>query len=73
MAAPQQIKKGNFLDHLIKGLEDLKVEYDMTVRNNKSKIIQFHYGGDNMEPIAVENQQLPLAKMTLGLGKHCND
>ena len=30
----------------------------MTVRNNKSKIIQFHYGGDNMEPIAVENQQL---------------
>ena len=26
---------------LIKGLEDLKVEYDMTVRNNKGKIIQF--------------------------------
>jgi DNA-directed RNA polymerase II subunit RPB1 len=25
---------------LIKGLEDLKVEYDMTVRNNKGKIVQ---------------------------------
>ena len=50
---------------LVKGTEDLKVEYDMTVRNNKSKIIQFHYGGDNMDPIAVENQQLPLSKMTL--------
>ena len=27
---------------LIKGLEDLKIEYDMTVRNNKRKIIQFY-------------------------------
>ena len=50
---------------LVKGTEDLKVEYDMTVRNNKSKIIQFNYGGDNIETTAVENQQLPLSKMTL--------
>ena len=50
---------------LVKGTEDLKVEYDMTVRNNKSKIIQFHYGGDSIETTAVENQQLPLTKMTL--------
>ena len=50
---------------LVKGTEDLKVEYDMTVRNNKSKIIQFHYGYDNIEPTAVENQQLPLSKMTI--------
>ena len=49
---------------LVKGTEDLKVEYDMTVRNNKSKIIQFNYGTDNMETTAVENQQLPLPKMT---------
>ena len=31
---------------LIKGLEDLKVEYDTTVRNNMGKIIQFEYGED---------------------------
>ena len=31
---------------LIKGMEDIKVEYDMTVRNNKKKIIQFVYGED---------------------------
>ena len=35
---------------LIKGMEDLKVCYDMTVRNNKGKIIQFTYGEDNINP-----------------------
>lgn len=49
---------------LIKGLEDLKVSYDMTVRNNKNKIIQFHYGDDNFDPIKVEFQMLPIVKMT---------
>ena len=33
---------------LIKALEDLKLDYDMTVRNNKNKIIQFCYGDDNI-------------------------
>ena len=32
---------------LIKGMEDLLVEYDMTVRNNKGKIVQYSYGDDN--------------------------
>ena len=31
---------------LIKGLEDLMVSYDMTVRTNKNKIVQFNYGDD---------------------------
>ena len=50
---------------LIKGLEDLKVEYDMTVRNNKNKIIQFSYGDDGFDPVKVESQPLPLVQMTL--------
>lgn len=50
---------------LIKGLEDLKVEYDMTVRNNKQKIIQYSYGEDGFDPTKVENQVLPLASMTI--------
>ena len=41
---------------LIKSLEDLMIRYDMTVRNNKNKIIQFKYGDDGMDPIKVENQ-----------------
>ena len=50
---------------LVKSLEDLKVEYDMTVRNNKQKIIQFAYGDDGFDTVKVESQSLPLAKMTL--------
>lgn len=49
---------------LIKGLEDLKVEYDMTVRNNKGKIIQFSYGDDGFDSTRVENQAIPLVGMT---------
>jgi len=49
---------------LIKGLEDLKVEYDMTVRNNKGKIIQFAYGDDGFDSTRAENQIIPLVSMT---------
>ncbi len=45
---------------LIKGLEDIKVEYDMTVRNSKNKIVQFKYGDDNMETTKIENSKLHL-------------
>lgn len=50
---------------LIKGLEDLKVEYDMTVRNNKGKIIQFAYGDDGFESTKTENQTIPLVGMSI--------
>ena len=50
---------------LIKGLEDLKVEYDMTVRNNKGKIIQFAYGDDGFDSTRAENQTIPLVGMSV--------
>jgi len=50
---------------LIKGLEDLKVEYDGTVRNNKAKIIQFVYGDDGFDSTRVENQSVPLVGMSV--------
>lgn len=50
---------------LIKAMEDLKIEYDMTVRNSKGKIIQFSYGGDGADTIKVENQHIPLTGMSL--------
>ena len=50
---------------LIKSTEDLKLAYDMTVRNNKNKIIQFKYGDDNIDPTKVEKQKLPIATITL--------
>lgn len=50
---------------LIKGLEDLMVSYDMTIRTNKSKIVQFSYGDDSIDTVKVENQPLPLVTMSV--------
>tara|TARA_Y100000389_G_scaffold204092_1_gene254968 strand:+ start:678 stop:6725 length:6048 start_codon:yes stop_codon:yes gene_type:complete len=50
---------------LIKGLEDLVAAYDMTIRNNKNKIIQFKYGDDGFDPVKVESQLIPLANMSI--------
>lgn len=50
---------------LIKGLEDLKVEYDMTVRTNKNKIVQFQYGDDGIDTTKVEDQEIPIVEMSI--------
>ena len=50
---------------LIKGMEDIKVCYDMTVRNNKDKIIQYTYGDDGFDPVFVEFQTLPFIDMSV--------
>lgn len=50
---------------LIKGLEDLKVEYDMTVRNNRGKVIQFSYGDDGIDSTRVEWQPVPIVNMSI--------
>jgi DNA-directed RNA polymerase II subunit RPB1 len=50
---------------LVKALEDVKAEYDGTVRNAKGKILQFRYGGDNIDPCKVEEQHFPLCAMSV--------
>jgi DNA-directed RNA polymerase II subunit RPB1 len=50
---------------IIKGLEDLMVNYDMTIRTNKSKIVQFAYGEDGIDTVRVENQQIPIVSMSI--------
>ena len=50
---------------LIKGLEDLMVSYDMTIRTNKNKIVQFAYGDDNIDTTKVEDQQIPIVSMNI--------
>lgn len=50
---------------LIKGLEDLIVKYDMTVRSNKNHIIQFIYGNDSIDSTKTETQHVSLASMTI--------
>jgi DNA-directed RNA polymerase II subunit RPB1 len=40
---------------LIKAMEDLKVSYDITVRNANDGIVQFQYGDDGVDAIHVES------------------
>ena len=63
--AVKTAQTGYIQRRLIKGLEDLVVMYDMTVRNNMGKIVQFAYGDDGFDSTKVENQFLPLVNMTL--------
>ena len=49
---------------LIKGLEDLMVNYDGTIRTNKNKIVQFSYGDDGIDTTKVENQFIPIVTMS---------
>lgn len=37
-------------------LEDLYVHYDTTVRNSSGGIVQFSYGDDGMDPVAMEGK-----------------
>lgn len=41
---------------LMKGLEDLAVYYDQTVRNASGGIVQFIYGDDGMDPAKMEGK-----------------
>ena len=50
---------------LIKGMEDLQSLYDLTVRNNKNKIIQFNYGGTNLDTTMIESLKFELLNMNL--------
>jgi DNA-directed RNA polymerase II subunit RPB1 len=58
---------------LIKGMEDIQVMYDGSVRNNKNKIIQFKYGGTNFDTTHIENMKFELLNMSLDdIYKHFN-
>ena len=49
---------------LVKSMEDLKIDSDLTVRNSKGFIVQFLYGEDGMESTKVEKQYLDIISMT---------
>ena len=50
---------------LMKSMEDQHVEHDGTVRNVTGSVIQFVYGEDGVDTVAVESQSCELALMTL--------
>jgi DNA-directed RNA polymerase II subunit RPB1 len=50
---------------LMKSMEDQHVEHDGTVRNVTGSVIQFVYGEDGVDTVAVESQTCEIALMTL--------
>ena len=36
------------------------MQYDDTVRNSSGEVIQFHYGGDNLDPLMMEGKDKPV-------------
>ena len=47
---------------LVKAMEDLKINYDNTVRNASGCIVEFIYGEDGMDSTKIESQILPIAE-----------
>ncbi|KAM0885581.1 hypothetical protein ACQ4PT_030246 [Festuca glaucescens] len=54
--AVKTAETGYMSRRLIKGLEDLSVCYDKTVRNASGGIVQFIYGDDGMDPVKMEGK-----------------
>ena len=53
-------KSGYLQRRLINALQDIKSEYDGTVRDSGGKIIQFAYGGDNIDVSKSKSGGLPI-------------
>ena len=50
---------------MMKTMEDMRVEYDSTVRNHMGVIFQYKYGEDGVDSTQVESQPINLALMSL--------
>eukprot|EP01128_Nolandella_sp_AFSM9_P007359 TRINITY_DN4000_c0_g1_i1.p1 TRINITY_DN4000_c0_g1~~TRINITY_DN4000_c0_g1_i1.p1 ORF type:complete len:1038 (+),score=226.95 TRINITY_DN4000_c0_g1_i1:197-3115(+) len=57
--AVKTAETGYMQRRLVKGLEDLAVQYDGTVRSNGT-IVQFTYGDDGIEPTYMEGDKAPV-------------
>ncbi|KAL9033863.1 MAG: hypothetical protein Q9214_007308 [Letrouitia sp. 1 TL-2023] len=58
--AVKTAETGYMSRRLMKSLEDLSVQYDNTVRNGSSSIIQFQYGADKLDPVDMEGKAKPV-------------
>ncbi|KAJ6222710.1 hypothetical protein RDWZM_001255 [Blomia tropicalis] len=56
--AVKTAETGYMQRRLVKGLEDLVVHYDYSVRNSNGEVIQFNYGDDSIDPINIEASEL---------------
>lgn len=50
---------------LVKAMEDISVAYDGTVRTAEGLVVQFRYGHDGLDGIAIEKQDFPFFKTSI--------
>ncbi|KAL8872081.1 MAG: hypothetical protein Q9174_002232 [Haloplaca sp. 1 TL-2023] len=58
--AVKTAETGYMSRRLMKSLEDLSTQYDNTVRNGSSHIVQFQYGDDKLDPVDMEGRAKPV-------------
>ena len=58
--AVKTAETGYMSRRLMKSLEDLSTQYDSTVRNSASHVVQFQYGDDNLDPVDMEGKAKPV-------------
>lgn len=58
--AVKTAETGYMSRRLMKSLEDLSIQYDDTVRNSSSNVIQFQYGEDKLDPVDMEGKAKPV-------------
>ncbi|KAL8862449.1 MAG: hypothetical protein Q9178_000946 [Gyalolechia marmorata] len=58
--AVKTAETGYMSRRLMKSLEDLSTQYDNTVRNGSSHIVQFQYGDDRLDPVDMEARAKPV-------------
>ncbi|KAK2152800.1 hypothetical protein LSH36_317g01042 [Paralvinella palmiformis] len=58
--AVKTAETGYMQRRLVKSLEDLCLQYDLTVRSAMGEIVQFVYGGDSLDPAYMEGKDKPV-------------
>ncbi|XP_051169994.1 DNA-directed RNA polymerase III subunit RPC1 [Leptopilina boulardi] len=58
--AVKTAETGYMQRRLVKSLEDLCLQYDLTVRNSVGDIVQFKYGADGLDPTYMEGKDCPV-------------
>ncbi|KAH9049136.1 beta and beta-prime subunits of DNA dependent RNA-polymerase [Lactarius hengduanensis] len=58
--AVKTAETGYMQRRLMKALEDLTIQYDLSVRNGTGGVVQFRYGDDGLDPACLEGDAQPI-------------
>jgi DNA-directed RNA polymerase III subunit RPC1 len=59
--AVKTAESGYMQRRLMKSMEDLCAKYDNSVRTSTEHMVQFSYGDDGMDPMLMDDQDLPVS------------